>query len=261
MSRLPIRVPATVSRALTVTSCATALLAAAASCSSPDEAPYEAPYEARDEARGDAHAGPAPESALRTYRFDDPSTQLDGWVAGTTNAEGTTENAEWMVRADDTAPSRGGSVALVDPRGHVGQHFNLFWNTAPLLADVDVTVAVRRDGGVEDQGGGPAWRITGPNDYYAARWNPLEDNFRVYSIQGGQRLQLDSARVRVDPEQWHTIRVRQVGAAITCWFDGEELLHATDAELAGPGAVGLWTKADATTRFDDLVVAAADASR
>ena len=110
-------------------------------------------------------------------------------------------------------------------------------------------------GGVEDQGGGPAWRHRrSEDDYYVARWNPLEDNFRVYSVRGGERLQLDSARVRSDAQAWHTIRVRHVGDSITCWFDGEELLHATDAKLTTPGAVGLWTKADATTSFDDLAV-------
>lgn len=193
--------------------------------------------------------------------FDGTQAPPANWRIGTTNERSGTEDAEWAAASDASAPSPPDVLALVDARGHVGQAFNLCWNPGLSLTDVDVTVSVHVGGGEEDQGGGPAWRIAGVDDYYVARWNPLEDNFRVYSVQGGERLQLDSARVRVDADVWHTIRVRQVGDSITCWFDGEELLHAEDTKLREPGGVGVWTKADATTLFDDLVVDAARDAR
>jgi len=194
----------------------------------------------------------------RAYSFEVPGpTAPAGWRVATTNGGPNTEAGRWEVRLDESAPSPPSSLALLDARGHSGSEFNLCWDPARSLVDVDVSVAVQANGGVEDQGGGPAWRISDADNYYVARWNPLEDNFRVYSVVAGHRVELDSAEVRADPEAWHTIRIRQVGASITCWFDGEELLHATDDELVAPGAVGLWTKADATTSFDDLTVSSA----
>ncbi len=204
---------------------------------------------------GDSASGNSAAIRSGTFGFDDGSgLHPDGWQLGTSNRRKGSADAVWERLPDATAPSSPNALALTDARGHYGQAFNLCWTSAVSLADVDVQVAVRIDGGTEDQGGGPAWRVGGENDYYAARWNPLEDNFRVYSIQDGERRQLDTARVRADTKSWHTIRVRHVGDSITCWFDGQELLHATDTTLRGPGGVGLWTKADATTRFDDLTV-------
>jgi hypothetical protein len=211
-----------------------------------------------DHARQSPSAIPAAPSALYEAGFDGSTggAPADGWIVATTNSRSsaTTQHARWETVRDADAPSKPGALALLDARGHVADTFNLCWRREPALADVDLTVAVRVDGGEEDQGGGPAWRVAGTNDYYVARWNPLEDNFRVYSVVNGERLQLDSARTRVDPKAWHTIRVRHVGDRITCWLDGEELLHATDAKLSAAGGVGVWTKADATTRFDDLSV-------
>ncbi len=197
----------------------------------------------------------APTADLFSQSFDgSPGRLPDRWLVGTSNAPTNDADGRWELTVDASAPSPTGTLALVDARGHTGQAYNLCWTPEPIQADVEVSVAVHAAGGVEDQGGGPAWRITGPDDYYVARWNPLEDNFRVYSVQAGQRQQLDSARVRTDPDAWHTIRIRHVGDEITCWFDGRELLHTNDSALTGPGAVGVWTKADATTRFDDLTV-------
>lgn len=197
---------------------------------------------------------PAPSDPdVNLLGFDDlPPGALNTWRLGTTNQHATEGHAEWQVMADADARSAPNVVALTDAKGHRGQTFNLLWDANTSLADVDLTVAVRADAGVEDQGGGPAWRIAGPYDYYLARWNPLEDNFRVYAVQGGERIQLDTAKVRVDPEAWHTIRIRHVGDQITCWFNGEELLNATDTTLSGAGGLGLWTKADAEASFDDF---------
>lgn len=192
-------------------------------------------------------------TAARSFDFDDGTGPPPaGWHVGTSNRRQGSDDAVWERRPDATAPSAPNVLALTDARDHVGQAFNVCWTLAVSLADVEVEVDVHNGGGKEDQGGGPAWRIGGENDYYAARWNPLEDNFRVYSVKDGERLQLDSARIKADTEAWHTIRVRHVGDSITCWFDGDELLHATDAKLKEPGGVGLWTKADATTSFDNL---------
>lgn len=172
------------------------------------------------------------------------------WRTGTANRMVDAEDAHWNIRE--------GRLALTDPRGHTGQAYNLLWRESPRLADVELEVRVRAVSGVEDQGGGPAWRVMGEDDYYVTRWNPLEDNFRVYSVVEGVRTELASAEVKADPAEWHTLGVRHVGTRITCSFDGRELLSVEDTALAAAGGVGLWTKADACTAFDDLRVGPAE---
>ena len=84
------------------------------------------------------------------------------------------------------------------------------------------------------------------------RANALEDNFRLYSYDRARR-QLASARVKVPAlGQWHTVRVVAVGDHIQAWLDGARYLDHRDARFRS-GRVGLWTKADSITAFDDLV--------
>lgn len=177
---------------------------------------------------------------------------VQGWTTATTNPRDGEAQAVWQVLSGEGAPSLPNSVALVNAMGHAGQTFNLFWDPAISLKDVDLTVTVRADGGEEDQGGGPAWRIGSDSDYYVARWNPLEDNFRVYSVVGGERLQLATAKVHVDPDSWHTIRIQHIGSRIKCSFDGDMLLDVIDSKLPEAGGVGVWTKADALTSFHNF---------
>jgi hypothetical protein len=99
------------------------------------------------------------------------------------------------------------------------------------------------------------WRVQDADDYYLCRVNPLESNFRVYVVEKGVRRQLATATAGLS-DGWHRIEVEHVGERITCWLDGEKLLEASDATIPAPGGVGLWTKADARTSFDDLVVTA-----
>ena len=113
---------------------------------------------------------------------------------------------------------------------------------------------VKANTGKIDQGGGPIWRVKDHDNYYIARWNPLEDNFRVYSVRDDQRKQLDSTNVKADPAKWHTIKVEQRTDTIACYLDGEKLLEVIDKRFTETGGVGLWTKADTATAFDNLVI-------
>ena len=108
--------------------------------------------------------------------------------------------------------------------------------------------------GVEDQGGGPIWRVQDKNNYYIARANPLENNFRIYTVKDGKRRTLDSARVKVPSKQWHTIKIVHKGKKIKGYLNGEKLLEYEDNTFPEVGGVGLWTKADAVTEFDDFSV-------
>ncbi len=85
------------------------------------------------------------------------------------------------------------------------------------------------------------------------RYNPLEDNFRVYNVENGTRTQLGSADIPKS-EGWHTLRVTMNNDHIICYLDGKKLLDVHDATFAEAGQIGLWTKADAQTNFDGLTL-------
>ena len=119
--------------------------------------------------------------------------------------------------------------------------------------DLELSVKFKGVKGKEDQGGGPVWRYQDANNYYIARANPLENNFRVYKVVDGNRLQMDSARLKVTTNEWHTIKIIARNDHIQCYYNGRPYLEVTD-DAFQKGKIGLWTKADAVTYFDDLKV-------
>ena len=131
--------------------------------------------------------------------------------------------------------------------------FNVALVDGTSYKDLDLSVRLRAVAGELDRGGGLVWRARDARNYYVARYNPLEDNFRVYKVEAGKRTQFQSARIPGD-QKWHTLRVRMIGPKIACFLDGTQYLEAEDSTFAGPGQVGLWSKADAQSYFDDLTV-------
>lgn len=126
----------------------------------------------------------------------------------------------------------------------------------PALGDVDVEVRFRPLSGRVDASGGIVFRARDGRNYYLVRANSLEDNFRLYRVEGGRRRQIASTRVEAPAlGQWHTLRVVAIGDRIQAYLNGELLIDHRDAAYAS-GRVGLWTKADAVTDFDDLTVLA-----
>ena len=90
------------------------------------------------------------------------------------------------------------------------------------------------------------------NNYYIVRFNPLEDNFRLYKVLNGRRLQLSSASVTVPKGSWFNIKVVMKGSEVTCYLNGKKLIHKTDDTFVKPGKIGFWTKADAVSDFDNF---------
>jgi Domain of Unknown Function (DUF1080) len=173
------------------------------------------------------------------------------WTATKT---GKAEGSVWRIAEDKTAPK--GPKVLAQTAAGTASLFNLCIADAPTFTDLDLSVSFKAVAGKIDQGGGPVWRYQDAKNYYVVRMNPLEDNFRVYKVVDGKRMQLGSADVKGAENVWHTIKVVHVGSHIQCWFNGKMLLDVKDDEFKGAGKVGLWTKADAQTYFDNLVVAA-----
>ncbi len=129
--------------------------------------------------------------------------------------------------------------------------FNLTLAEGTSHKDLDISVRLKAVAGETDRGGGLVWRAKDRKNYYIARYNPLEDNLRVYKVEDGKRTQLDHADAPGDGN-WHTLRITMTGREITGYLDGKKLLVAEDSTFPDAGMIGLWSKADAQSYFDDL---------
>jgi hypothetical protein len=197
----------------------------------------------------------AADDKVRSFHFskDDVGKLPSGWKADKT---GKGDGSVWKVVEDKTAPSKTG-YALAQTAESPGAMFNLCiadMGDDTKYKDVEVSVAFKAVAGKEDRGGGIVWRYQDNNNYYIARMNPLEDNFRVYKVENGKRTQFESADVKVPSGEWHTIKIEMTGDRITCYLDGKKYLDAKDSTFTDAGKVGLWSKADAQTYFDDFKV-------
>jgi hypothetical protein len=106
--------------------------------------------------------------------------------------------------------------------------------------------------GREDQAGGVVWRWKDGDNYYVARANALENNVSLYYTASGRRNTLKYVDAPVPRNVWHTLRVEFAGSQIRVALDGKTYIEFKDSHIAGAGAVGLWTKADSVTSFDDF---------
>lgn len=186
------------------------------------------------------------------WTFDDVAagTLPPGFVVDATRRVGPL--ATWEVTAAKDAPSAPHALALTYPDHKSYDSFNLCWCPGVVFGDGTLRVRMCARSGKEDQGGGLIWRAAGPDDYYVARLNPLENNLRLYHVVKGNREMLASADFVAQVGRWYDLKVEHQGDRIVCGIDGRDLILAQDAALRRPGGVGVWTKADAATDFDDL---------
>jgi hypothetical protein len=195
----------------------------------------------------------AADDKAKTFTFgkDEVGKVPAGWKADKT---GKGEGSVWKVVADNTAPSKKG-YALAQTAEGPGPLFNLCVIENSSYKDLEISVAFKPVKGAKDQGGGIVWRYQDADNYYIARMNPLEDNFRFYKVVAGKRIQIGTKEdLTIPVNSWHTITVKMMGEQIECLLDGKKLLEGKDDTFQKAGKIGLWTKADAQTYFDDLKV-------
>lgn len=188
-------------------------------------------------------------------RFDFENAEVGKLPAGWTAAKGGKgEGSVWKVAEDKSAPR--GPKVLAQTAAGPGSLFNLCVADKTSCADLDLSVSFKSVAGKKDQGGGPMWRYQDANNYYVVRMNPLEDNFRLYKVVDGKRIQLATTAddVVAAPDKWHTIRVIHTGNRIQCYLNGNLHFDVKDDTIKSAGKIGLWTKADASSWFDDLAV-------
>lgn len=131
--------------------------------------------------------------------------------------------------------------------------FNLTLISDTAAKDVDLSVEMTAVAGDIDQGGGLVWRAKDAKNYYLARYNPLEDNYRLYKVVDGRRTLLLNTDI-THTAGVHTLRIIMMGSHIVCYYDGKQELEHEDGTFAEAGRIGLWTKADARSQFDNLTL-------
>jgi hypothetical protein len=175
----------------------------------------------------------------------------EGWTA-TLTGKG---DPKWTVENDETAPSK---AKVIKQSGRA---------TYPLLLKNDTNI---RDGfieikfkaiaGSQDRAAGVVWRARDANNYYVVRANALEDNFVLYKTVNGVRSALDivgrkggyGVKVSVPANAWHSLRVDFKANRFSASFNGNQLFEVEDSTFTDAGMVGLWTKADSVTLFDQM---------
>jgi len=180
-----------------------------------------------------------------TFSFDNdaPGALPKGWRAGVTGRG----SPKWAVEPDASAPSKP-NVLKQSGSG------TFPWCVRPevSLTDGYVEVKFKPLSGREDQAGGVVWRWQDGDNYYVARANALENNVSLYYTAGGRRNTLKYVDAPVPRNSWHTLRVEFSGKKIRVILDGKTYIETDDDHIARAGAVGVWTKADSVTLFDDF---------
>jgi len=187
-----------------------------------------------------ANAASAETDNFDTYK---PGTEPDGWTCGVTG-KGT---PKWVVHAEPSAPS---APHVLRQAG--SGTFPWCVKKAASLADGFVEVKFKPEKGKEDQAGGLVWRWKDGDNYYVARGNALENNVSLYYTANGRRNTLKYVNAPVPGNVWHTLRVEFSGTRIKVLLDGTTYIDQEDSHIQGSGAVGVWTKADSVTAFDDF---------
>jgi hypothetical protein len=185
----------------------------------------------------------AREGGARTWTFEDD--QVGTIAKGFSNEVG-----DWKVVA---APE--GKV-LAQMAKSANPVFNVALASDTNVKDVDISVKMKAIAGENDRGGGLVWRAKDAKNYYVARNNPLgKGSYNVYKVVDGTRTMFKGVPIK-HTEGWHTLRVTMVGDHIECYYDGQKYLEVDDATFPEAGKIGLWSKSDAQSQFDDLTLAA-----
>lgn len=200
-------------------------------------------------------------AGAQTFGFDD---QKSGETPRgmTCDLTGKGRPGTWKVVADATAPSAPNVLAQVDEDG-TSYRFPVCVLDAPAAVDVDLSIHFKPVSGAEDQAAGLVWRYQDKDNYYLVRANALEGNVVLYKVEKGKRTDLDprgaglfayGKKAKVPTAAWSSLRVIARGELFAVSLNGEKLFDVEDATFRRAGKVGVWTKADSVTEFDDLKV-------
>lgn len=194
-------------------------------------------------ALGVTFAATTMQAALINFDDVEDGAPLIGWTAAVTGNGDT----RWTIVKDGSAPSQPNAF-----KQSAKGTFPICLRNDAKLKDGFVEAKFKAVSGETDQAGGVIWRAQDKDNYYIARANVLEDNVTIYHTIKGKRVSFKNIDTKVAPGQWHTLRVDFTGDRFVVTFNGKQVTTATDDKIKDAGQVGLWTKADSVTLFDDF---------
>ena len=168
-----------------------------------------------------------------------------GFIADVT---GKAYSIKWSVVNDN------GNNVVAQQSINSGSCYNLLVLDKIGYKDFIASVKIKAMSGEEDQGGGLVWRYIDKDNYFIARYNPLENNLRFYRVVNGNRNELKSVDSNIKSGEWFTMTIEMNENKITCSLNGIKLIETSDDTFKSAGQIGFWTKADAVTYFDDLKI-------
>jgi len=202
-------------------------------------------------------------SVTQTINFDSakPGTVPPGWTAVTPT---TGAPAKWEILKDPSAASPPYVLAEIS-HDRAAASCPLAILDKVDVRDGDLSVKLKPVGGKEDRTGGLVWRYRDPNNYYLLRANALENSVVLYKVEEGKRTALMSRGAAphsygvthpVPANEWSVLKVQFRGPLFSVYFNHKRLFEVMDSTFGAPGKVGLWTKADSVTYFDDFRITA-----
>ena len=190
------------------------------------------------------------DSSVRNWQFDDvPAGQLPPHFVLGTFFDGRPAG-DWKVMKTPQAVSPPQILAQLREKG-AEHNYNVVLIDDAQAANLDLSVSFLPISGKADMGGGLVWRAQNDRNYYLTRANPLEQNIRIYRVVKGVRHMLKNFDQIIDVRKWHTLRVVHRECQVQVFYDDEQVFDLCD-DTFKVGRIGLWTKSDAVTYFDDL---------
>ena len=162
-----------------------------------------------------------------------------GFVADATNKA---KSIKWNIVNDN------GNKVVEQQAVNSGSCYNLLVLEKIACENFTASVKIKAISGEEDQGGGLVWRYIDKNNYYIARYNPLENNLRFYRVVNGSRKELESTDSDIKQGEWFTLNIVMKGNKITCSMNGKTMIESTDDTFISAGLIGFWTKAASRRR-------------
>ena len=159
--------------------------------------------------------------------------------------------SQWLVKAVPDAPS-GKQVLMQCDNDDTNHRYPCVLSSAGRYGDVRVEVKGKGISGDRDRSFGVIARAIDEKNYYVARCNTVNENVRLYHFIDGKRTELAEWEGSAAPGVWHSIALEVKGDRLTVFFNGKKVIEHQDGTLPGAGRVGLWTKAEAVSQFDDF---------
>jgi len=153
----------------------------------------------------------------------------------------------WVTTNEDNSTI----VSLVKPSG---EYYNVHFTKDFGLSNGTLSVDFKANSGLQDQGGGIMWNVQDEDNYFVARFNPLENNFRFYTVIDGLRVERASSDIKLS-SGWHSMTIKVYMSHYRLYLDDKELLNFTyESKFKNLGGVGVWTKADALSSFKNFEI-------